>query len=62
MITEDGMSYDMIAKVLNISVQEVKNIEARALKKLKIPTDKNKKLHQYFNIRLRPKEYIEDMI
>ena len=61
-ITEDGMSYHMIAKVMGLSVQEVKNIEASALKKLKIPNEKNKKLHNYLNIRLHPDAYIEELL
>ncbi len=61
-ITEDGMSYHMIAKVMGLSVQEVKNIEASALKKLKIPNEKNKKLHNYLNIRLHPDTYIEELL
>jgi len=42
-----GMSYEDIAEVLNISVKEVRKIEAQALKKLKMPTEKNKKFYRY---------------
>ncbi len=43
---EDGMSYEEIAKKLNISVAEVRKIEKRALRKLRVPSDKNKKFRQ----------------
>ncbi len=46
-ISEDGMSYHMIAAILMISVQEVKNIEASALRKIKIPSEPNRKLRDY---------------
>jgi DNA-directed RNA polymerase sigma subunit (sigma70/sigma32) len=43
----EGMSYEEIAKVLGISKNKVKVIEARALKKLKVPTEKNKRFWEY---------------
>jgi DNA-directed RNA polymerase sigma subunit (sigma70/sigma32) len=43
----EGMSYEEIAKVLGISKNKVKNIEERALKKLKVPTEKNKRFWEY---------------
>jgi DNA-directed RNA polymerase sigma subunit (sigma70/sigma32) len=46
-ITEDGMSYDEIAAILGISKSEVRRIEYQALRKLKIPTELNKKLKSY---------------
>lgn len=56
---EDGMSYIEIASILGISVPEVKKIERSALSKLKRPSDKNQKLHKYWNIGLKPTEYID---
>ena len=58
-ISEDGMSYHMIAKILDISVQEVKEIEASAIRKMKTPTEQNKKLREYLRLNLRPREEIE---
>jgi len=45
---DDGMSYDEIATVLGISKAEVRRIEYQALKKLKQPTETNKKVSRYF--------------
>lgn len=53
-ISTDGMSYHMIAKILNISVQEVKNIEASAIRKMKIPNAINKELREYLKISCAP--------
>ncbi len=60
-ITDDGLSYQEIAVILNIPVFEVKKIEIDALRKLQKPTESNKKLHEYWNITLRPEELLEDM-
>jgi len=49
----------MIAKILDISVQEVKEIEASAIRKMKTPTEQNKKLREYLRLNLRPREEIE---
>jgi DNA-directed RNA polymerase sigma subunit (sigma70/sigma32) len=47
-LTEDGMTYDEISAILGISKAEVRKIEDQALKKLKLPTEKNKELKKYF--------------
>jgi len=47
---EDGMSYQEIAELMNLTVQQVKDIENTALKKLRVPTDKNKVLRRYAQI------------
>ena len=47
---EDGMSYSEIAELMDLTVQQVKDIEKTALKKLRVPTDKNKDLKVYANI------------
>lgn len=49
-ISEDGMTYHMIAKIMEISVQEVKNIEASAIRKMKKPNIINKALREYLKI------------
>ena len=59
-ISEDGMSYHMIAKILGISVQEVKNIEYQALRKLKTPNEKNRKLRDYLMTKLKPEQRIDE--
>jgi DNA-directed RNA polymerase sigma subunit (sigma70/sigma32) len=41
------MTYEEIAIELGISVSEVRKIEAQALKKLKMPTEINKKFYRY---------------
>ena len=51
-----GMSYQKIAEIMNITPAMVKNIEKRALKKLKIPTEKNKKFYNYLKTHLNYKE------
>ena len=51
-IQGDGMSYQDIAKVLGISILEVKKIERSALKKLSVPNPKNKRMRDYHNIDL----------
>ena len=48
-MSEDGMSYQEIARVLGISVLEVKKIERRALQKLQAPGGQNGKLHKYWD-------------
>jgi len=53
-ISEDGMSYHMIAKLLNLTVQEVKNIEASAIRKMTIPNETNKALREYLRTHLNP--------
>ena len=53
-ISEDGMTYHMIAKILGISVQEVKNIENSALRKMRIPNATNKELREYLKIGVTP--------
>jgi DNA-directed RNA polymerase sigma subunit (sigma70/sigma32) len=53
-ITEDGLSYQEIAKILGLTVGEVKKIEHEALLKLRKPSTLNKDLHRYWNITLRP--------
>ena len=55
-ITEDGLSHREIAKILGTSAFEVKEIERMALKKLKIPNEKNQKLHRYWGIDLQPND------
>jgi DNA-directed RNA polymerase sigma subunit (sigma70/sigma32) len=55
-VTEDGLSHREIAVILKISASEVKELERMALKKLKIPNDKNKKLHKYWRIDLQPND------
>ncbi len=45
---EDGMSYDEIAKIMDLTVQQVKILERSALKKLKTPTTLNQKLYDYW--------------
>ena len=47
---EDGMSYQEIAELMNLTVKQVKDIETTALKKLRTPTAKNKGLRNYDNI------------
>lgn len=51
-ISDDGMSYHMIAKILGCTVQEVKNIEASAIRKMQVPNDTNKELREYLKISL----------
>lgn len=58
-ITEDGLSYQEISKILNIPIHVVKRIEIDALRKLQAPTEKNKKLHKYWNIGLKPVDSTE---
>ncbi len=59
-ISDDGMSYHMIAKILGLSVQEVKNIEASAIRKMQIPNELNKELREYLKISHRPNETSAD--
>ena len=47
-ITEDGLSYQEISKILEIPEGEVKKIERRALMKLKAPNALNKKMHNHW--------------
>jgi len=49
-LTEDGMSYDEISEILGISKAEVRRIERDALRKLQVPTEKNKVLRRYYGI------------
>lgn len=58
-ISEDGMSYHMIAAILNISVQEVKMIELNALRKIKTPTEANRKLRDYLKLNLSQEDKID---
>ena len=51
-ISKDGLSIPEVAKLLGLTVAEVRKIEKEALRKLKKPTDKNKALHEYWNISL----------
>lgn len=51
---EDGMTYLEIANIMGISVSEVKQLEKNAFRKLKKPTQKNQKLHEYYSISLTP--------
>ncbi|MCD6435694.1 MAG: hypothetical protein J7L15_04840 [Clostridiales bacterium] len=53
-ISADGMTYHMIAKILGLSVQEVKNIENSAIRKMQIPNIKNKELREYLKISITP--------
>jgi len=46
-ITLDGLSYQEIGVILNLSVDEVKTIEQQALKKLRLPNNLNKKFRNY---------------
>lgn len=57
-ITEDGLSYQEISKILNIPIHVVKRIEIDALRKLQAPTEKNKTLHKYWNIGEKPDDRI----
>ena len=59
-ISEDGMSYLEISNILNLPIHVIKRIEIDALRKLRMPnSDVNKKLHEYYNIDLKPKETID---
>lgn len=58
-ITEDGLSYQEISKILDLPIHVVKRIEVDALRKLQAPTAKNKSLHKYWNIGLKPKDVID---
>ncbi len=58
-ISDDGMSYHMIAKIFNLSVQDVKIIERSAIRKLQIPNQKNKKLREYLKMSVSPDESSE---
>jgi DNA-directed RNA polymerase sigma subunit (sigma70/sigma32) len=49
------LSYQEIARILEISVDEVKKTERRALMKLKKPSPANKRMHQLWT------EYKEDL-
>ena len=49
-ISNDGMSYQEIATIMGISPSEVKEIEQRALKKLRVPSVLNKMLKTYHKI------------
>ena len=51
---EGEMSYEEIAKVMNLSVNEVKRIEQQALAKLQAPTIKNRGLYEYDGISNAP--------
>ena len=44
---QDGMSYKEIAEIMDLTVREVKNLESRALYKLKRPSKINKKFYDY---------------
>lgn len=55
-ITEDGLTYQEIASILKLPIHVVKRIETDALRKLQAPTDKNKSLHKYWNIGIKPKD------
>ena len=58
-INEDGLSLHEIAKILNLPLYIVKRIETDALRKLQAPTEKNKILHKYWKIGLRPEDSTE---
>ncbi len=58
-INEDGLTYQEIAKILNLPLHVVKRIEKDALSKLQAPTSKNKELHKYWNIGEKPTERID---
>jgi len=58
-INEDGLSLHEIAKILNLPLNIVKRIEINALRKLQSPTEKNKKLHKYWKIGLKPEDSTE---
>jgi len=49
-VQEDGLSIQEIAQIMGISALEVQNIETRALKKLRTPTDQNKGLRRYARV------------
>ncbi len=55
-ITEDGLSHREIAAILGTSAVEIKEIETKALKKLKIPNEMNKQLHKYWGIDMQPND------
>jgi len=46
-VQDDGMTYDEIAEILGISKAQVRKIERNALRKLQVPTEKNKKFSKY---------------
>jgi len=50
--SQDGMSYEEIAQIMNITPGEVRKIEEDAMKKLRRPSQTNKKLHGYHGIKL----------
>ncbi len=58
-ITEDGLSYQEISKILDLPIHVVKRIEVDALRKLQAPSNKNKELHKYWNLGARPSERID---
>ncbi len=58
-ITDDGLSYAEISKILDIPVYQVKKIETDALRKLQKPTKLNKKLHEYWGINFMPDPELE---
>ncbi len=58
-INEDGLSYQEIAAILGITSNEVKQIEQRALKKLRIPGGINRGLFVYDKIGHTPTERID---
>jgi DNA-directed RNA polymerase sigma subunit (sigma70/sigma32) len=51
-VSEDGMSYQQIADLMNTTVTEVKRIEASALQKLRKPTEANKAFRDYLITKL----------
>ena len=57
-INEDGLSYQEIAKILNLPIHVVKRIEVDALRKLQAPTVRNKELHKYWNIGHKPADSV----
>ncbi len=55
-VTEDGLSHHEIAKIMDISVAEVRKLEKSALSKLKTPTLMNQDLYSYWNLGLKPED------
>ena len=58
-ISEDGMTLQEIAKILDLPLHVVKRIEIDALRKLQAPTSKNKELHKYWQIGEKPSDRVD---
>jgi len=56
---QGGLSYQEIGEILGIHPGEVQRIEAEAMRKLRKPSEKTRKLHGYHNTHLTPSGAIE---